>query len=140
MENLIQGLELLSDKEPERFSGEGSGLYYDLLKIRFPEGFTVEKGIREEDLGRMIVPCTLQLLLENVTKHNAISADAPIRIRIHTGDGFLEMENNRIPKASPATSTGLGLQYIRQQYLDFSGQEIEIDETADSFRVRIPLL
>lgn len=115
-------------------------MYYDLLKIRFPEGFTVEKGIREEDLGRMIVPCTLQLLLENVTKHNAISADAPIRIRIRTGDGFLEMENNRIPKASPATSTGLGLQYIRQQYLDLSGQEIEIDEAADSFRVRIPLL
>lgn len=34
MENLIQGLELLSDKAPERFSGEGSGLYYDLLKIQ----------------------------------------------------------------------------------------------------------
>ena len=115
-------------------------MYYDLLKVRFPEGFTVEKNIREEDLGRMIVPCTLQLLLENVTKHNAISADSPIHISVQTADGFLEMENNRVPKASPATSTGLGLKYIRQQYLDISGREIEVDETDESFRVRIPLL
>ena len=115
-------------------------MYYDLLKVRFPEGFTVEKNIREEDLGRMIVPCTLQLLLENVTKHNAISADSPIRISVRTADGFLEMENNRVPKASPASSTGLGLKYIRQQYLDLSGKEIEVDETEKTFRVRIPLL
>ena len=115
-------------------------MYYDLLKVRFPEGFTVEKNIREEDLGRMIVPCTLQLLLENVTKHNAISSDSPIRISVRTADGFLEMENNRVPKASPASSTGLGLKYIRQQYLDLSGKEIEVDETEKTFRVRIPLL
>ena len=63
-------------------------MYYDLLKVRFPEGFTVEKNIREEDLGRMIVPCTLQLLLENVTKHNAISADSPIHISVQTADDF----------------------------------------------------
>ena len=115
-------------------------MYYDLLQIRFPGGFQVEKDILPEDLSSMIVPCTLQLLLENVTKHNAVSAAAPIRIRIHTGDGFLEMENNRIPKASPATSTGMGLKYIRRQYLDLSGQEIDVEETDDSFRVRIPLL
>ncbi len=115
-------------------------MYYDLLKIRFPEGITVEKEVLQEDLSRMIVPCTLQLLLENVTKHNAISADAPIHISVRTADGFLEMENNRVPKASPASSTGLGLKYIRQQYLDLSGKEIDVQRTDDAFRVRIPLL
>ena len=115
-------------------------MYYDLLKIRFPEGFVIEKEIRDEDLGRMIVPCTLQLLLENVTKHNAISADAPIRIHVRTTGKYLEMKNNRVPKASQPVSTGLGLPYIRQQYLDLSGQEIEIQEDDASFRVRIPLL
>ena len=115
-------------------------MYYDLLQIRFPGGFQVEKDILSEDLSAMIVPCTLQLLLENVTKHNAVSAAAPVRIRIRTGNGYLEMENNRIPKASPATSTGMGLQYIRRQYQDISGQDIEVEETEGSFRVRIPLL
>ena len=115
-------------------------MYYDLLQIRFPGGFEVEKDIRPEDLQAMIVPCTLQLLLENVTKHNAISASAPVRIRLRTGEGFLEMENDRIPKASPATSTGLGLKYIRRQYQDLAGAEIEVSQTDTSFRVRIPLL
>ena len=115
-------------------------MYADLLKIRFPEGISVEKDIREEDLSRMVVPCTLQLLLENVTKHNAITPEAPVCIRVHTDGKYLFMENNRIPKASVPVSTGLGLPYIRRQYKDLSGQDILVDETDDVFRVRIPLL
>ena len=115
-------------------------MYADLLKIRFPEGFSVEKDIREEDLARMVVPCTLQLLLENVTKHNAITPGAPVRIRVHTDGQYLSMENNRIPKASAPVSTGLGLPYIRRQYLDVSGKDILVEETDGTFRVRIPLL
>ena len=115
-------------------------MYADLLRIRFPEGISVDKEIREEDLSKKVVPCTLQLLLENVTKHNAITPEAPVVIRVHTDGKFLYMHNNRIPKASAPVSTGLGLPYIRRQYLDVSGQDIRIDETPDSFRVRIPLL
>lgn len=115
-------------------------MYCDLLRIRFPEGFSVESDIAPEDLSRRIVPCTLQLLMENVTKHNAISPENPIHVRVHTGDGFLTMENNRIPKASPPVSTGLGLPYIRKQYMDISGQDIDVGQTDDTFRVRIPLL
>jgi len=115
-------------------------MYGDLLEIRFPEGFSVETDIAPDDLSRMIVPCTLQLLLENVTKHNVISASDPVRVHVRTGAGFLEIENNRMPKASSPVSTGLGLPYIRQQYLDLSGQEILIEKDEGTFRVRIPLL
>ena len=115
-------------------------MYFDLLKIRFPEGIAVEKGFREEDLARKVVPCTLQLLLENVTKHNAITPEAPVRIRIHTDGQYLWMENNRIPKASAPVSTGLGLPYIRRQYMDVSGKDILVEETMETFRIRIPLL
>ena len=50
------------------------------------------------------------------------------------------MENNRIPKASAPVSTGLGLPYIRRQYMDVSGKDILVEETVENFRVRIPLL
>ena len=115
-------------------------MYYDLLKIRFPEGFSVENNILPEDLSRMVVPCTLQLLVENVTKHNAISPEAPVRIRIVTDGRFLTLENNRHPRASEPVSTGLGLPYIRKQYMDISGEGILVEKTEDTFRVRIPLL
>lgn len=114
--------------------------YYELLKIRFPEGFSVRQEILPEDQGRMIVPCTLQLLLENVTKHNAISPDDPVLIQVRTDGKYLEMENNRIPKASPASSTGMGLPYLRRQYMDLCGQDITVGQTESTFRVRIPLL
>ena len=115
-------------------------MYYDLLKIRFPEGISVDKEIREEDFTRLVVPCTLQLLVENVTKHNAISAAHPVRIRVRSDGEFLTLENNRIPRTSPPVSTGLGLPYIRKQYLDISGKDILVEENEDVFRVRIPLL
>ena len=115
-------------------------MYYDLLKIRFPEGISVENDILPEDLSRMVVPCTLQLLVENVTKHNAISPEAPVRIRIATDGRFLTLENNRHPRASEPVSTGLGLPYIRKQYMDISGEGIRVEKTDDAFRVRIPLL
>lgn len=115
-------------------------MYYDLLKIRFPEGISVENDILPEDLSRMVVPCTLQLLVENVTKHNAISPEAPVRIRVATDGRFLTLENNRHPRASEPVSTGLGLPYIRKQYMDISGEGILVEKTDDTFRVRIPLL
>ena len=115
-------------------------MYYDLLKIRFPEGISVENDIQPEDLSRMVVPCTLQLLVENVTKHNAISPEAPVRIRVVTDGRFLTLENNRHPRASEPVSTGLGLPYIRKQYMDISGEGIRVEKTDDTFRVRIPLL
>jgi LytS/YehU family sensor histidine kinase len=115
-------------------------MYADLLRVRFPEGFTVDQQIRDKDLSRKVVPCTLQLLLENVTKHNAISADNPLQIRAHTDGEYLTLENNRIPRASEPVSTGLGLPYLRKQYMDISGKDILVEQTEDSFRVRIPLL
>ena len=115
-------------------------MYFDLLKIRFPEGIAVEKGFRDEDLTRKVVPCTLQLLLENVTKHNAITPEAPVHIRVYTDGTYLFMDNNRIPKASAPVSTGLGLPYLRRQYMDVSGKDILVEETEETFRVRIPLL
>ena len=115
-------------------------MYADLLRVRFPEGFDVYQMILDKDLSKKVVPCTLQLLLENVTKHNAISADKPLRIGVHTDGEYLTMENDRIPRASAPVSTGLGLPYLRKQYMDISGKEILVEQTDDTFRVRIPLL
>ena len=39
-----------------------------------------------------------------------------------------------------AQSSGLGLNYIRQQYRDRSGKGIEIIRTDDFYKVKLPLL
>lgn len=115
-------------------------MYRDLLKVRFQEGFNVEVGIRPEDLSRHVVPCSVQLLIENATKHNAVSPAKPLKVSVMSDGETLTVTNNLIPKITEAQSSGLGLNYIRQQYRDRSGKGIEIIRTDDFYKVKLPLL
>ena len=114
--------------------------YIDLLKVRFQDGMEVTEDIDPSSLGRMVVPCSVQLLIENATKHNAALAGNPLKIRITTDSGKICVRNTLRPKLSPPNSTGLGLKYISQQYKDLSGKEITITQTDAEFTVILPLL
>ena len=114
--------------------------YADLLKVRFPEGLEVQVDIPEEAMSRSVVPCCVQLLVENATKHNAVHPDHPLRVRISADGGHVTVTNNRIPKPCRTASTGLGLQYIRQQYEDLSGKSISVLEDEQTYTVTLPLL
>lgn len=116
------------------------GLYVDLLKVRFPEGFEVEIDVPEDMMTRFVLPCSLQLLIENATKHNAVTADNPLRIIVKVVEGEISVSNNIVPKVTRNPSTGLGQKYIRQQYLDLSGKEIGILQTDKEYCVTLPLL
>ena len=110
------------------------------MQIRFPEGLVIEDGIGEEIPDGFIVPCTLQLLLENAIKHNAIGPDKPLIIRATTDGQSVSVWNNRIPKRTLAASSGIGLQYVRNQYRDLAGKEILVEDNPEFFRVTVPLL
>ena len=122
--------------------------YQELILIRFPEGLEFRDGEAGSEDGSAasgipagyIVPCTLQLLLENAIKHNAIGPDNPLIVSVTCADGHICVSNNRIPKRSSSPSTGIGLQYIRNQYRDIAGAEISVEETAGRFSVTIPIL
>ena len=114
--------------------------YVDLLKVRFPEGFEVRIDVDEELMTRYVPPCSLQLLIENATKHNTVSIDNPLIVNVSSEGESIRVSNNVIPKMTQATSTGLGQNYIRQLYLDLSGKAIAIDKTDDNYSVTLPLL
>jgi sensor histidine kinase YesM len=114
--------------------------YTDLLKVRFTEGLQIETDIDDSCLNRLILPCSLQLLIENATKHNAVSADNPLKIKIEASNGTIRVKNNIIPKITRSQSTGLGHKYISRQYLDLCGKSIDIDITENDYCVTLPLL
>ena len=114
--------------------------YVDLLKVRFPEGLEVLVDIPEEAMARSVVPCCVQLLIENATKHNAIYPDKPLRIKVCASGEKVTVTNNRNPKLTQVASTGLGLQYIRQQYRDLSGKSIVVRSDDQNYTVTLPLL
>lgn len=116
-------------------------MYVDLLKVRFSDGICLSSDIPETAKRLWVVPCSVQLLIENATKHNSISQDKPLFIEINCDGEYLTVTNNRIPKVSSVPSMGLGLKYIKQQYQDLSGLDIEItDNEGESFSVKLPLL
>lgn len=128
--------ELVSLREEMGFVGQ----YVDLLKVRFPEGFDVTIDIPEEKLARFVLPCSIQLLIENATKHNAVSVDNPLVIRITTEGDSICVSNNLVPKLTVSSSTGVGQKYISQQYMDLSGKSIDIRRTENEYHVTLPLL
>lgn len=116
------------------------GKYVDLLKVRFPEGLEVNINVPEDVMSRYILPCSLQLLIENATKHNAVTPEKPLVIDIEAKDETVTVSNNLIPKVTDSPSTGLGQKYIRQLYHDLSGKQIKIENTDTRYCVTLPLL
>ena len=116
------------------------GLYTDLLKVRFPEGLDIDIDIPEDKMSRHVVPCSVQLLIENATKHNSVDPRNPLRICIRCEGDNLKVTNNLHPKLSSGPSTGLGLKYLHEQYQDAAGRGVVINSTEEEYSVEIPLI
>lgn len=118
-------------------------MYADLMKVRFQSGFVMEEDVPEEYKGMSVVPCSIQMLLENALKHNAASPGDPLVIRISIiGGRRVRVSNNlrRRKSATPEDSTRVGLNYIRQQYMDQAGLEISVTEDDGTYAVELPLI
>jgi len=113
--------------------------YSYLLQTRFEEKLSIllEFEAMEDE---MIVPMTLQLLIENCVKHNEISASQPLRIRIMRKGDYLKVENTLQPKPVGAESKKTGLSNISQQYKYFTDKGILLTETDHSYAVSVPLI
>lgn len=131
-----EGQQLTSLKEELVFMR----MYTDLLHVRFPEGFITEFNVPYEDYDMQVIPCSLQLLVENAVKHNAVLSGNPLRIQVYSDGYSVYVTNNIVPKKSTSPSHGVGLEYLRKQYWDICRREIEISKSAEQFRVRLPLL
>ena len=131
-----EGLQLISLKEELAYAR----MYTDLLKVRFPEGFLAVFDIPYEDYDMQVVPCCIQLLIENAVKHNAVIASDPLTVKVFSDGYSVYVTNNIVPKKSKSPSHGVGLDYIRSQYADSCRREIEVRRGETEFTVRLPLL
>jgi len=89
--------------------------YVSVLKMRYVGQFDVVIMGREHIGTHRVVPYTVQLLLENVTKHNVISSRHPMQVIITLDQQGLTMTNPIRPR-NAGTSSGIGLRYLRQLY------------------------
>jgi two-component system LytT family sensor kinase len=114
--------------------------YVHLLGTRFQEGLKVEFTMSEDALERKIAPVTLQVLIENAIKHNIISAQKPLHIRVFDDGGYLSVANNVQRKTLVESSNKQGLQNLVQLYSYLDTRPVVVAEQNNVFCVKIPLL
>ena len=119
---------------------EFANMYIDLLKERFPEGMLFDIAIEEQYAKRMVVPCALQLLVENATKHNIVCSESPLCVRIAVEGEYLVVRNNLQIRTHGQPSTRLGLENIRRQYIDITQRDIVVQKTDTEFVVKLPII
>ena len=111
-----------------------------LQKTRFEEGLEVDIRVDEQYWMLRIVPVTLQNLLENAIKHNIIDEESPLRIQLYVEQDYLVVENNIQKKKIVETSNKQGLASLQSLYEYLSSKPVLIQETAERFVVKLPLI
>jgi sensor histidine kinase YesM len=115
--------------------------YLYILKERFENALQIDIQVPADLLSKHLPPLALQILIENAIKHNVISPDEPLQIKIQgESNGLLTVENNLQPKLSVEKNTGKGLQNINDRYHLLSGKQIDIINNGKTFIVKLPLL
>ena len=117
-----------------------TGKYIDLIKERFTEGIVTNVNIPGDVYDSCIVPCALQLLVENATKHNIVSPDMPLTITIEVENEWIVVRNNLQERTHGQPSTHLGLENIRRQYQDITGRRIVVEKSDSEFIVKLPIV
>jgi sensor histidine kinase YesM len=114
--------------------------YVYLLRARFEEGIDLSIDIDQRYYPTFIPPFTLQLLVENCIKHNVVSLERPLRIRVYSDRGAIAVENQLQPRKTREASTGMGLENINQRYTHLLDRHIDILPRYASFTVKLPII
>ena len=114
--------------------------YMNLLKMRFENSLFYEMPQEVPNPEAKVVPLSLQLLLENTVKHNVVSEQKPLYIRIKIVENNLVIENDLQKKEVLGDRKGVGLQNIINRYGILTHRKVLIEETKNQFSVSLPIL
>lgn len=114
--------------------------YIFLQRIRFGENLQVhfKADLKEQ---RMMIPLSLQMIVENAIKHNEISSDHPLVIRIQFNEKKqVVISNNLQKKEVMEHSPGMGIENLRKRIAFFTDDPLVIEERNGAFLVTIPTI
>lgn len=117
--------------------------YIQLHKVRLGDCIDIENKLDENISDTSVPPLTMQLLIENVIKHNVISMSKPMKISIYSeSNGNLSFIciSNPVRKKQNAASSGKGLENLLQRYRMICGKDIIIEDENNIFTVKLPLI
>lgn len=127
--------ELIGAREEIQFIRE----YFKLLQMVYENRMFLSIEVPEQNLQHsLLIPCSLQLLVENAIKHNHFTVEQPLRISIAIQDQHILVRNARHPRRT--SGTRIGLKNLTAQYKVVARKKIIIEKTEEQFVVKLPLI
>ncbi len=114
--------------------------YLELQKIRFGRALQFSISIPEDIQSGYVPGFSIQQLIENAIKHNALTVEHPLLIELKYEDGYVQVSNNKQKKTLDGKTSGTGLINLAERYKIISGDEIIIKEDEEYFSVSIKIL
>lgn len=114
--------------------------YRYMLQIRFKNKLFFDIKVAEKFYSYFLPALSLQPIIENAVKHNVISDDFPLTIRVYIeNDEMLVVSNSIQQKFNNESSTGIGLENLNKRYILLTSKDIVVEEDAFKFVVKLPL-
>lgn len=115
--------------------------YCIMMKIRYGDNLVFDHHI---DHGRydhyLVLPLSVQGLMENAIKHNVISSKLPLTVSVSTDDDNRLIIINKIqPKIEKEEGSGIGLANLLERYRLKWNENVEIFDDGMIFKVTLPL-
>ena len=114
--------------------------YMTLLKMRYEDSIVFKMPEELHKPEAKMVPLALQLVLENAVKHNVVSSNRQLEIRIEEEPGYLVVRNTLQPKLNMERGSGVGLFNIRQRYALLTSRRVFVEKTETEFIIKLPTL
>ncbi|CAL2086794.1 sensor histidine kinase [Tenacibaculum sp. 190524A05c] len=113
--------------------------YNFLISNRFGNKYSCEILIDDEILNTKIPPLALEMLVENAVKHNVLSEESPLKVKITNDDQFIYVENNITSTPKKVASLQIGLKNINTRYVLLTGKGVVITN-GNRFLVKLPII
>ena len=143
LSQLYRNLILTKDKDILSLQKELEALknYFTMIKIRFGSTYDFNIIDREIDENECLPVGALQILIENVIKHNHPSSSDRIMTTIKIDPNFVVVQNNKVASAAIAESFGTGLKNLKERYKFMTAEKIHIHQDDEQqFRISIPII
>ncbi len=112
--------------------------YIYLQKIRFGDNFSYHlPDIESHNL--MVIPLSLQMLVENVFKHNSITSNKKVHLNIELHKDELIITNTYHPRSN-STDSGMGIQNLNERIKYLTNKELTINKSDSQFSIHLPLI
>jgi two-component system, LytTR family, sensor kinase len=115
--------------------------YFELLKTRHGDAVHMQIEIDKRYEDYLLPSLSLQMLVENAVKHNALSKNYPLHIEVFTTVGNKLVVNNNIQlRAQKAPSGEVGLKNIQMKYKLLNQQGLQVMNDGKNFTAVLPLI